>query len=350
MDLDPTRDRFISNYTRQNPTKSKIEALQEYNRQKSRNSEYVAGFTGNTSLSKLPADVQRNILAKTPGGRYSIVTAKQGNRPDRLEVSIRDLCDKQISVSEFKRYVRRIVKEVIEGKRKVVDVSFITGYGITTDQTEYMREERNRFVRAYEGDKRLPMIATLSIDAASKDTNFQVLSPFLGNDGTLSYSAITLYDNTSDIDNILDAMLVNDNFPNVPDVFVNVITAIEIFKERKQCKEIQIREFLETGYNYKEIVEQVSAPFNYYGTVNSKGEIAIRMLDLETENEDTKFIVEYYTSKIERLKKKLANKSPVEIEPEMIILRDAYAAEVTPDIDIDRYYYEDDEDEEDEEQ
>lgn len=301
------RDNFVRKYIYENPTKSKTEALQEYNREKSKRSEYIEGFSGNTSLSRLPPDAQRNILSQVPGGRYSVATAKQGARPDRLAINVRELCDSPISVGEFKKYIYRIIEEVRDGKRKYLDVSFVAGYEIASSDPNTDDEARKRFRRHYFGDRRFPTLLRLYYDGTY--VSYYVIITEINEDGELSY---VILDDSDGLDAVLEKMLDDNNFEDAPNVIPNILTAIEIFEQRGSCKGIDLEEFLERGYNYKRLLTDFLAPLYPDLSTNSKSELINKLFNTNSKDKRIDFVKKYIIQEKTRI-----NAMPRSIESEV---------------------------------
>lgn len=294
------KNEFVETYMKTNRGKTKTDALQEWNRKVAK--EYIDGFKGNISLSNLPVVLRREILRKTPGGRYSVLTAKQGNDSNRVEISRAELCPSPIGVKEFKSYVLNRTEEFLRTGRKV-DIKFIAVYRFVVGYEEVLvhrypeaYRELIKLSQEYIGDKRFPVVSNISINKGIDDempeggdiedycifylTNMAI-SVFTDRRIKRDIGLRRLYKQDIDENNhlynlpsyfgeydfgttrnkllsIMKEKLDSIKFEDAPNVIVDYNTAREILKLRKGCTFTE--ELFNKVYNQEEIARSILLP------------------------------------------------------------------------------------------
>jgi len=309
-------DEFVSKYMRENPNSTKTEALQEWNREKSRRTEYTAGFTGNSSLSNLPVDLRRNILNDVPGGRYSIVTTKQTN-PNRVEISLTDLCYEPIGKEEFKEYALKQGREFLKDKLRYLSIRFIAKYGIIIQRYPISKREKfekkypalaqkiAELQRKYKSDKRFPVVTVISIhnpdlgeergkeyfetNNLNPDLYAEIglrdygcfmreayMKPIMTDvtrkiEGVLHYRKHNImYVLKERLINVLDNILSNGGYHNPSDILLPPSTAYDILSERESCKHIDKDVLFDRSYKLDKIIRQILTPIPGIISLNDK--------------------------------------------------------------------------------
>lgn len=156
---------FIKEYLKDNPSNSKTEAIQEWNKLEEERE---------ILISRLPFDIKRELLYRIPGGRYSVLTTKQKDNIVQLKDILVDkekLCSEPITVKEFKNYVLDIAIKVEKGLTcNRFEFTFISGYGMTIMDiigTLFRRKsvfrELKIIAKTYNGDRRFPIVQNIII-------------------------------------------------------------------------------------------------------------------------------------------------------------------------------------------
>lgn len=286
-----SKDRFVTEYMKENPDKTTIEALQEYNRQIA----YLRGFTGDISLAKLPTDIKRTIISRTPGARFSILTSKQGKEENRLEIDEKELCTEPISVAEFKKYVLLKTKQFLKNDEPVI-IKFVSGYGISIETTESKEEEQ--LEQKYRGDKRFAVVTGIILDQDSSimtEKNYNRCSfyspsyAFTIKRGRIFYSQLTyknyrnkwipqiFYGNSVvEKKNLLakvEKFLIKLNYPDFPNIILGRTIARNIISNRKSCQKFGSEYVYKHAYNKMEIYKQLLEPIP--GLLTAKQKLGI---------------------------------------------------------------------------